>query len=156
MVAWRPTQCLAPVSGVFREGNWIWALWFLPRCSQPRSSCWVRSIMWCVVLTRLWLDSIIIIAVFVVQLLSRIRIFGQHARVSCPLLSPGACSNTCLLSRWCHATISSSIIPFSSHLQSFPASGSFPVSQLFVSGGRSIGASASHQSFQWILRVEFL
>ena len=57
MVAWRPTQCLPPVSWVFREGNWIWGLWSLPRCSQPRSSCWVRSIMGYVVLTRLWLDT---------------------------------------------------------------------------------------------------
>ena len=67
----------------------------------------------------------------------------QHTRLSCPLLPPGVCSNSCLLSRWCHPTISSSVIPFSSCLQSFPASGSFPMSQLFASGGQSIGASAS-------------
>ena len=53
------------------------------------------------------------------------------------------CSDSCPLSRWCHPTISSSIIPFSSHLQSFPASGSFPMSQFFTSGGQSIGASTS-------------
>ena len=55
----------------------------------------------------------------------------------------GACSNSCPLTQWCHPTISSSVIPFSSCLQSFPASGSFPVSQLFASGGQNIGASVS-------------
>ena len=62
-----------------------------------------------------------------------------------PYLSPtpGAYSNSCPLSQWCHPTISSSVIPFSSHLQSFPASGSFQISQFFTSGGQSIGASAS-------------
>ena len=67
----------------------------------------------------------------------------QHARPPCPLLTPGAYSNSCPLSWWCHPTISSSVIPFSSHLQSFPASGSFPMSQFFASGGKSIGVSAS-------------
>ena len=67
----------------------------------------------------------------------------QHARPPCPSPSPGSCSNSCPLSRWCHRTISPSVIPFSSHLQSFPASGSFPMSHLFISGGQSIGASAS-------------
>ena len=67
----------------------------------------------------------------------------QHGRLPCPLLSPGACSNSGPLSQWCHPTISSSVIPFSSCLQSLPASGSFPVSQLFTSDGRSIGDSAS-------------
>ena len=67
----------------------------------------------------------------------------QQARVYCPSLSPGACSNSCPLSQWFHLTISSSVIPFSSHLQSFPASGSFLMRQLFASSGRSIGASAS-------------
>ena len=57
--------------------------------------------------------------------------------------TPGACSNSCPLSWWCHPTISSSVIPFSSHLQPFPASESFPMSQFFPSGGQSIGVSAS-------------
>ena len=60
-----------------------------------------------------------------------------------PVLSPGVCSNSCPLNQWCHPTISSFVVPFSSCLQSFPASGSFPMSWLFVSGGQSIGASAS-------------
>ena len=67
----------------------------------------------------------------------------QHARFSCPSPTPRVYSSSCPLSQWCHLTISSSIIPFSSHLQSFPASGSFPMSQFFTSGGQSIGASTS-------------
>ena len=67
----------------------------------------------------------------------------HHARLLCPSPSPGVCSNSCPLSRWCHPTISSSVVLFSSCLQSFLASGSFPMSWLFVSGGQSIGGSAS-------------
>ena len=67
----------------------------------------------------------------------------QHTRLPCPSPTPGAFSNSCPLSQWCHATISSSVAPFSSCLQSFPASGSFPMSQFFTSGGQSIGTSAS-------------
>ena len=66
----------------------------------------------------------------------------QHARVPCPSLCSEVCSNSCPLSSSCHPIISSSVTPFSSCPQSFPASGSFPVSQLFASGGQSIGASA--------------
>ena len=68
----------------------------------------------------------------------------QYARPSCPSPTPAAYSNSCPLQRWCHPTISSSIIPFSflHYLQSFPASGSFPMSQFFSSGGQSIGISA--------------
>ena len=67
----------------------------------------------------------------------------QHTRPPCPSPTPGAYSNSSPLSRWCHPTISSSVVPFSSCLQSFPASGSFPMSQFFASGGQSIGVSAS-------------
>ena len=67
----------------------------------------------------------------------------QHARLPCPSPSPGACSNSCHLSRRCHATILSSVVPFSSCPESFPASGSFLMSQLFASGGQRTGASAS-------------
>ena len=67
----------------------------------------------------------------------------QCARPPCPSPTPGAYSNSCSLSRRCHPTISSSVVPFSSHPQSFPASGFFPVSQFFASGGQSIGVSAS-------------
>ena len=62
----------------------------------------------------------------------------KHARLPCPSPSPGACSNSCPLSQWCHPIISSSVIPFSSHLQPFPASGSFQMSRFFTSGGQSI------------------
>ena len=67
----------------------------------------------------------------------------QHARPPCPSPTPGVYPNSCPLSRWCHPTISSKVIYFSSCPQSFPASESFPMSQLFASGGQNIGVSAS-------------
>ena len=88
--------------------------------------------------------------VLVVQLLSHVQLWPhglQHTRLPCPSLFPRVCSNSCPLKRWCHPTSSSSVTPLSSCLQSFPASGSFPVSQLFPSGGQSIGASVSASVF---------
>jgi len=80
----------------------------------------------------------------VAQLCLTLRPHGlQHASLPCQSPIPRAYSNLCPLTRWCHPTISSSVIPFSSCLQSFPASGSFQVSQFFVSGGQIIGVSAS-------------
>ena len=67
----------------------------------------------------------------------------QHTRLPCPSPTPRVCSNSCPSSRWCYSTISSSVIPFSSCLQSFPASGSFRMSQLFASSSQSIEVSAS-------------
>ena len=67
----------------------------------------------------------------------------QHARLPCPSPTCGVYSNSCPSSWWCYPTISSSVIPFSSHLQSFPSSGSCPMSQFYASGGQSIGVSAS-------------
>ena len=67
----------------------------------------------------------------------------QHTKLCSPSLSPGVCLNSCPLSQWCYLTISSSVMPFSFCLQSFPASWSFSVSQPFTSGGQSIGTSAS-------------
>ena len=67
----------------------------------------------------------------------------QHTRLSCPSSTPRTCSNSYPSSRWCHPTISSSVVSFFSCLQSFPASGSFPMSQFFTSSGQSIGALAS-------------
>ena len=67
----------------------------------------------------------------------------HHIRLPCPSPTPGACSNSCPSSQWCHPTISSSVVPFSSCLQSFPISGPFPISQCFASGGQGIRASAS-------------
>ena len=73
-----------------------------------------------------------------------LRPYGlKHTRLPCPSPTPGACSNSCPSVRWCHPTISSSLVPFLFHLQSFPASGSFPMSQVFTSGGQCIGVSAS-------------
>ena len=67
----------------------------------------------------------------------------QHARPPCPSPTPGVYSNSCSLSQWCHPTISSSVVPFSSHLQSFPALGSFQISQFFASGGQNTSFSFS-------------
>ena len=84
----------------------------------------------------------------VTQLCPTLRPHGpQHARPPCPSPTPRAYSNSCLLSQWCHPTISSSVIPFSSCLQSLPASGSFQMSQLLASGGQGIGVSASTSVF---------
>ena len=71
----------------------------------------------------------------------------QHTRPPCPSPTPRVYSNSCSLSRWCHPTISSSVVPFLSRLQSFLASGSFQMSQLFASGGQSTGISASTSVF---------
>ena len=81
---------------------------------------------------------------------------SQHARPPCPSPTPGVYSNSCPLNQWCHPAISSSVIPFSSHLQSFPASRPFQRSQFFISGGQSTGFQLQHQSFQWIFRTDFL
>ena len=67
----------------------------------------------------------------------------QHARPPGPSPTPAVCSNSCPLSQWCHPTVSSSVVPFSCHLQSFPASGSFQMSQYFAAGGQSTRVSAS-------------
>ena len=90
----------------------------------------------------------------------------QHTRPPCPSATPRACSNPCSLSQWCHPTISSSVIPFSSCLQSFPTSRSFAINQFFTSGGQSYGVSAPASIFPmniqdwfplgltgWILRI---
>ena len=96
-----------------------------------------------------WTKKIYIsdISISSVQLLSRVCSLQphglQHARPPCPSSTPGVYSNSYPLSRWCHPTISSSVVPFSSHLQSFTAWGSFLVGKFFVSGGQSIRVSSS-------------
>ena len=85
----------------------------------------------------------------------------QHTRLPCLSPTPWACSNSSPSSQWCHPTISSSVVPFSFCPQFFPASGSFPMSQFFTSGGQSIEFQLQHQSFQWIfglisLRIDWL
>ena len=97
----------------------------------------------------------------VVQSLSRVRLFAtpwtsEHARVPSPSLFLGACSNSCPLSQRCHPTISSSVAPFSSCLQSFPASGYFPMSQFFTSGGQSTGVSALASVLPINIQIDFL
>ena len=93
-----------------------------------------------------------------VQLLSRVRLRRPHgllhSRLPCPSPTPGVYSNLCPLNWWCHPTISSSDISFSSCLQSFPVSGSFPRSQFFASSGLEF--QLQYQSFQWIFRTDFL
>ena len=79
----------------------------------------------------------------------------QHARPPCPSSIPGACSNSRPSSQWCHPTISSSVVPFSSHPQLFPASGSFQVSSLHQVA-KVLEFQLQHQPFQWILRIDFL
>ena len=80
----------------------------------------------------------------------------QHTRLLCPSLSPGVCPSSCSLHQWCHSTISSSVIPFSSCLQSFPASGSFPWVSSLHQVAKVLELQLQHQSLQWILRVDFL
>ena len=80
---------------------------------------------------------------------------SQHARPPCPTPTHRAHTDSCPLSQWCHPTILSSVIPFSCP-QSFPPSGSFPMSQLFTSRGQSIGISASTSDFQWTPRTDLL
>ena len=84
-----------------------------------------RSVLWCQSCPTLQLHGL------------------QHSRPPCPPPTPGVYSNSCPLSQWCHPTISSSVVPVSSHLQSFPASGSFQMSPFFAWGGQSIEVSAS-------------
>ena len=98
-------------------------------------------------------DEMVILPIYSVQFSRSVVSYSlqphglQHARLPCPSPAPKAYSNSCPLNRWCLPTISSSVIPFSSHLQSFPESGSFQMSQFFTSGGQSIGASASASDF---------
>ena len=80
----------------------------------------------------------------------------QHTRLPCPSPTPRTCSDSCPSNGWCHPTISSSVIPFSSCLQSFPISGSFPMSHFFTSHGQTIGVSASASVLPRILRTDLL
>ena len=105
----------------------------------------IISLSWTTEYFKIYLSMILFSVQFSCSVMSNsLQPLGlQHTRLPCPSPTLKACSNSCPLSRWCHPTISSSVIPFSSCLQSFPASGSFLMSQLFTSGGSSIGVSAS-------------
>ena len=95
-----------------------------------------------------------------VQSLSHVQFFATPwtavCQASLSITNSWSLLISCPSSRWCHLAISSSVIPFLSCLHSLPASGSFPMTQIFASGGQSIGVSASTQSCQWILRTDFL
>ena len=92
----------------------------------------------------IWTQAVLLCIQFGSVVSDSLRPHGpQHTRPPCPSPTPRAYSNSCPLSRWCHPTISSSVVSFSSCLQSFSVSGSFPMSQFFTSGGQSIGISAS-------------
>ena len=102
----------------------------------------------------------ICLSVVVVQLLTLLWLFATpwtaSCQLPCPSLSPRVCSNSCPLSQWWYLNISSSAALFSFCPLSFPASGSFPISWLFASGGQSFEIQLQHQSFRWIIRVDFL
>ena len=117
------TQCLLPQGPGTRQGK---SVCLIAAHSWPSSLQFSLS----VVTNSLWLHR------------------PQHPRLPCPSPTLRVCSNSCPLSRWCHPTISSSVVPFSSCLQSFPASGSFPMSQFFTSGGQSIVVSTSASVLQ--------
>ena len=146
----------APVCGIFQARVLEWVAISLSRgSSQPRDRTWVTHIAgrrFTVWATR---EAHIMISQQKIELSLRSVQFScsvvsdsswphgpEHTRPPCPSPIPGAYSNSSPLSQWCHPTISSSVDPFSSCLQSFPASGSFQMSQLFASGGQSIGVSA--------------
>ena len=143
---------------------WWWALgWVRSGNFQPWYYKWhgvepskIASINWEVGLEGP--SSLYYVVVF--QSLSHVWLFitawtaARQASLSFP--SSGACSNSCLLSQWYHSTISSSVIPFSSCLQSFPASGSFPWVSCSHQVAKVLEFQLQHQSFQWIFRTDFL
>ena len=105
--------------------------------------------------TRMWVPSSAQFSCFVMSASLWPHVL-QQARLPCPSWTAGACSNSGPSSQWCHPTILSSVIPFSSCLQSFPAPESFPLSQFFASGGQSFGVLALALVLQWIFRTNFL
>ena len=112
----------------------------------PLPPIWSKLLSFYIVLTPLNPFSVVIrVAQFSCSVVSdTLRLYGlKHARPPCLSPTPGAYWNSCPLSWWCHPTISSSVVPFSTHLQSFPASGSFQMSQFSTSGGQSTGVPAS-------------
>ena len=105
---------------------------------------WVNSILYVIVAVTVYIPTISSVQFSHSVVSDSLQPRGlQHARLPCPSPTPGSCSNSCLLSWWCHPAISSTVIPFFSCLESFPASGPFPMSQFFASGGQSIRVSVS-------------
>ena len=150
------SQCVNPlIDGVYPYSGWPAlnyehrGLTTLP--ASPISPSWCRVAYIGFDETQVWVQAPALPFIScVLSLFSHSVVSGslrsrglQRARLPCPSPTPGACSNSCPLSRWCHPSSSSSAVPFSSRLQSFPTLGSSPVSQLFASGGQSTGVSAS-------------
>ena len=139
-----PMDCSPPASSLHEMSSarileWV-AIFFSRGSSWPRDWTWVSyfsQFSRSVVSDSLWPHGL------------------QHASPPCPSPTPRVYSNSCPLSQWCHPTISSSVVPFSTFCQSFPASGSFQMSQFFASDGQSIGVQRQHQSFWWIFRTDF-
>ena len=106
---------------------------------------WVWSLVSFLLSVNLWFSLLEILDIHMISSVAQSYptvCNPMDCRPPCPSPTPGVYSNSCALSWWCHPTTSSSVVPFSSHLQSFPASGSFPMSQFFASGGQSIEVSA--------------
>ena len=158
---WIPGMNSAGLQKIVTLGGWVMARW---------QSAWALCILggpkfhW--VFTRTLYRKIQTLCPTQVKLLvkfSCLVVFAslwphglQHARAPSPSPTLGVYSNLCPLSQWCHPTISSTVVPFSSCLQPFPASWTFPVSQFFASGGQILEFHLQHQSFQWIYRTDFL
>ena len=117
-------------------------LWLLLRDHFHEALCVCIKMVFFFSMSLSWVDFIIQFSSIAQSDASQPHVL-QHARLPCPSPTPRPYSNSCPSSQSCHPTISSSVIPFSSHLQSFSASGSFPMSWFFTLGGRSIGVSAS-------------
>ena len=177
---------LKPVHNILGNGLPTWLRWWRIhlQCRRPGFSPWVRKVPWRRkwLPTPIFLPGEFhgqrnlagyhpwshkdsdtteqLILTSSVQSLSHVWLYvipwtAAH-QTSLSITNSGACSNSCPSSQWCHPTISSSVVPFSSCLQSFSASGSFPMSQFFTSGGQTIEFQLQHQSFQWIFRTDFL
>ena len=138
------------------EATWDWVVFLLASVMQWES---MFTKLWAQCLPEYCSVGVNWLLFSSVQSLSRVRLFATlwtaARQASLSITTPGVYPNSCPLGRWCHPTISSSVVPFSSRPQSFPASGSFQMSQLFASGGQSIGVSAS-TSIQWTPRTDLL
>ena len=138
LIAFRYSQCIEVGKEKLKIKIYHWCILIIT--TQIR----IYRVMW--VLCLLVLDKSIQFSCSVIS--NSLRPHGmQHTRHPCSSPTPGACSNSHPSCWWCHVIISSSVIFFSSCLQSFPASGSYPISQFFASGGQSIGVSASASVF---------
>ena len=137
-IAWKQHFCPSEASDQPRWEKWAVGLWVAWTEDTYVTSYTILSRVCAPLPSRVLINFI-----SVAQSCPTLRPHGlQHTRLPCLSPTPGACSNSCPLSWWCHPTISASVIPFSSCPQSFPASGSFPISQFFASGGQSTGVSA--------------